>query len=264
MSPISLVLNLLLAGLLVVTLMYGWRLSRQLKALKDSHAHFADAVGDLDRAAARAETGLHQLRASTDDAVDLLAGRLGKAQDLARQLETLSARAEAAAEKAQAVRPAARAAADVRSIFDRPRAAAPQPAMRRTSDAEAEAAAEALILRLSESEALTAPPPPRESAAVARARGDVRDREPVRAEARLDSRFDTLFGPRGGVRPEPRREAPVREAAPDMRLDPRDALRPAPRAEARANPRSRALIDDDLFEPAARSSRLRAFDGGRS
>jgi hypothetical protein len=241
MSPISIALNLLLAALLVLTLLYGFRLSRQLKALKDSHAGFADAVGDLDRAASRAESGLNQLRVSTDEAVDLLMGRIDKARELAKQLEVLTARAEAAAEKV----PVARPSAQVRSIFDRPRAEArPTPNLRPTSDEEAEAAAEALILRLSESEVLTtAAPPPRE-----------------RAQA---SRFDSLFGARGGARAQPRASA-ARDLDLELEipLGPRDEIRPAARAEVRPSPRSRAQIDDDLFEPPARGGRLRAFDGG--
>ncbi|QUD87826.1 DUF6468 domain-containing protein [Phenylobacterium montanum] len=258
MSPISLSLNLLLAGLLVVTLMYGYRLSRQLKALKDSHESFARAVGDLDRAALRAESGLNELRSSTDEAIELLMGRIDRGRELAKQLEVLTARAEAAADKAQAARPAA----PVRSIFDRPRASASQgaareiPGLRETTDAEAEAAAEALVLRLSEREALTREPPPRvrESAAVTRARGE----ELESTEARLDRRFDTLFR-RPAAKPEPRAE--MRQ---EMRFDPREELRAAARPEPRTTPRSRATIDDDLFDPPVRAGRLRAFDGGRS
>ncbi len=261
MSPISLALNLLLAGLLTLTLMFGWRLSRQLKALKDSHAGFAHAVGDLDRAAQRAEVGLTELRTSTDQAVDLLVGRIDKARELAKQLEILTIRAEVAAETARTVRPAPAPAASapsasasrsqVRSIFDRPRSA---PALRQTSDEEAEAAAEALILRLSESEVLTsdAPPAPLESAAVARARlgRDLEfQRAETRPEPRPERRFDSLFAPRGAAR-----LAAIPEVQPEIQ-----------RAESvRPNPRSRAQIDEDLFDPRARGGRLRAFDGGRS
>ena len=260
MSPISLAMNLLLAGLLVLTLMYGWRLSRQLKALKDSHAGFADAVGDLDRAAQRAETGLVELRATTDEAVDLLIGRIDKARELADRLEKLTQRAESAAERVSAAAPrATAAAAPVRSIFERPRTArTAAPTMERVTEDEAVAAAEALILRLSESEMLTEDPRPS-------ARPAARETAPARERPRSESRFDSLFEPRVPRRepaeatPEPRR-APLREAAEDPRAD----LRLAARAAPRPNPRSRAQIDDDLFDPPARSGRLRAFDGGLS
>jgi hypothetical protein len=76
MSVFAVALNGLLVVLLLAALAFGWRLERRLKALKDSHEGFAKAVGDLDAAAARAEQGLADLRAATDEAADTLAGRL--------------------------------------------------------------------------------------------------------------------------------------------------------------------------------------------
>jgi hypothetical protein len=90
MSPISLSMDLLLAVLLIAALGFCWRLERRLKGLRDSHADFAVAVADLDRAAQRAETGLAQLREATDEAADLLAGRIEKARELAAKLERAS------------------------------------------------------------------------------------------------------------------------------------------------------------------------------
>jgi hypothetical protein len=90
MSLISLAMNLLLAGLLLAALMMGWRLNRRLKALRDSHDGFATAVADLNTAAARAEQGLADLRAATDEAVDMLADRIEKGRALAMKLERLS------------------------------------------------------------------------------------------------------------------------------------------------------------------------------
>jgi ABC-type transporter Mla subunit MlaD len=89
MSAIGLVMNLLLAGLLVAALGMGWRLNRRLKALRDSHDGFAQAVRELDAAAARAEQGLADLRAATDEAVDTLADRIDKGRALSAKLERL-------------------------------------------------------------------------------------------------------------------------------------------------------------------------------
>jgi hypothetical protein len=89
MSIVGVALNLLLAGLLVAALAMGWRLNRRLKALRDSHDGFAIAVQELNRAAARAEQGLADLRAATDEAVDLLADRIDKGRTLAAKLERL-------------------------------------------------------------------------------------------------------------------------------------------------------------------------------
>ncbi|SFJ56168.1 DUF6468 domain-containing protein [Caulobacter sp. UNC279MFTsu5.1] len=87
MSVTAIALNGFLAVLLLVALGVGWRLERRLKALRDSHEGFAKAVADLDRAAMRAEQGLADLRAATDEAADTLADRISKAQALAAQLD---------------------------------------------------------------------------------------------------------------------------------------------------------------------------------
>src|SRR5512140_2570637 len=89
MSIIGLAMNLLLAGLLIAALGMGWRLNRRLKALRDSHDGFAVAVAELNTAAARAEQGLADLRAATDEAVDILGDRIEKGRTLANRLDRL-------------------------------------------------------------------------------------------------------------------------------------------------------------------------------
>jgi hypothetical protein len=87
MSAATIALNVLLVCLLLAALAFGWRLERRLKALKDSHEGFARAVADLDAAAARAEQGLADLRAATDEASDALAARIESARALTAQLD---------------------------------------------------------------------------------------------------------------------------------------------------------------------------------
>jgi hypothetical protein len=94
MSDIGLIMNALLGVLLVGALYLGWRLEGRLKALRASHQSFSRAVEDLDRAAARAEQGLADLRAATDEAADTLAARIDRAGHLAGRLEKLTAEAE--------------------------------------------------------------------------------------------------------------------------------------------------------------------------
>ncbi|HEY3948903.1 DUF6468 domain-containing protein [Phenylobacterium sp.] len=89
MSIVGLVMNSMLAVLLLAALGVGLRLNRRLKALRDSHEGFAEAVSELNRAAARAEQGLADLRSATDEAVDLLADRIEKGRALALKLERL-------------------------------------------------------------------------------------------------------------------------------------------------------------------------------
>ena len=104
MSLIGLAMNLLLAGLLGAALVLGLRLNRRLKALRDSHDGFAVAVRELNAAAERAEQGLADLRAATDEAVDTLADRIDKGRALAAKLERLIIEAPAGAREAPAAR----------------------------------------------------------------------------------------------------------------------------------------------------------------
>jgi len=93
MSLIAIGMNVLLAGLLVAAMVVGVRLNRRLKALRDSHDGFEAAVRELNLAATRAEQGLADLRAATDEATDLLSDRIEKGRALATKLEKLVAAA---------------------------------------------------------------------------------------------------------------------------------------------------------------------------
>ena len=87
MSLVAISMNLLLAVLLASALIMGWRLNRRLKALRDSHEGFALAVAELDAAARRAEQGLADLRAATDEAAETLSDRVSEARQLSTRLE---------------------------------------------------------------------------------------------------------------------------------------------------------------------------------
>ncbi|MBN9320458.1 MAG: flagellar positioning protein PflI [Caulobacterales bacterium] len=92
MSLIAITLNLVLAGLLVAALMMGARLNKRLKTLRDSHEGFTKAVADLDAAAMRAEQGLADLRAATDEAAETLGERMERARALISKLDERLAR----------------------------------------------------------------------------------------------------------------------------------------------------------------------------
>jgi hypothetical protein len=175
MSAVALIMNLGLSVLLLAALAFGWRLERRLKALKDSHDSFARAVADLDTAAARAEQGLADLRAATDEAAETLSDRIETAKALSVRLE----RGVSAAEHPRQSRdPNARSGAKPEVLPGRPA----EPVLASVSD---------------------------------QARGRERSVE-------------------GFVRSEPA-----------------------------VTPRSRARVDDDLFEPDADARRLRSISGGR-
>jgi hypothetical protein len=165
MNPISLAMNLLLVFLLLLALGFGWRLERRLKALKDNHLDFAKAVGDLDRASLRAAAGLAELRAATDEGVDLLSSRIERARELSAKLEKLNADAATAAERLAAAaprrEPVAREPAGREPLGRAPmRSLAPEPRARRAEGPVTDpvAAVENLILRLSEHEMIDQAP----------------------------------------------------------------------------------------------------------
>lgn len=95
MSLIALCLNLVLAILLVAALVIGLRLERRLKTVREGQLAFAKAVNELDAAALKAREGLAELRAATDEATDLLGGRIVRAREAADRLDKLVSRAEA-------------------------------------------------------------------------------------------------------------------------------------------------------------------------
>ena len=128
-------LNLLLVVLLVAALAFGWRLERRLKALKDSHEGFARAVADLDAAAARAEQGLADLRAATDEAADTLAARIETAKALTARLEQgVTASSTPMVDTAARATPPAPAPQRERATFVRPEPAATPRSRARVDD----------------------------------------------------------------------------------------------------------------------------------
>lgn len=109
MTAVGIAMNLILAGLLLAAMIVGLRLNRRLAALRQSHDGFEIAVRDLNLAAQRAEQGLADLRAATDEATDTLSDRIEKGRALAIKLERLVSSAPelptvAAPERAYATR----------------------------------------------------------------------------------------------------------------------------------------------------------------
>lgn len=99
MTAATLILQTVFSLLVVAALAYGMRLNRRLVELRESQAGFAAAVGELDRAAARAEAGLQALRRSTDTAEQELAHRIDAARGLAAKLATLNSDAALAVKR---------------------------------------------------------------------------------------------------------------------------------------------------------------------
>ena len=122
MTAITLVLQTVFSLLVIAALAYGVRLNRKLVELRDGQAKFAEAVTELDRAAARAESGLHALRTSTEVAEAELAGRIEAARDLAAKLAALNSDAAIAVKRLENAARAVPTPAPAR-FDERPRAA---------------------------------------------------------------------------------------------------------------------------------------------
>jgi hypothetical protein len=202
MSAIAMIMNGLLGVLLIGALFVGWRLEGRLKALRASHLSFARAVEDLDRAAARAEQGLADLRAATDEAAESLSGRIERAKGLTARLERLTEEA---------------AVAEARL------AAAPRPSPASASSPSAPSAAPSqgrdnAFARFAERYGAT----PRATAAAPQARHDlILEDEPERAQPPAQ---------RPRILNEPRAPLPFRN--PRARVDDELFETPAPRAAA--------------------------------
>ncbi|HVN01707.1 MAG TPA: DUF6468 domain-containing protein [Caulobacteraceae bacterium] len=228
MSDIGLILNAVLGLLLVGALFMGWRLEARLKALRASHQSFTRAVEDLDRAAGRAEQGLADLRAATDEAADSLAARIERATHLAGQLEKLTADAESARARLAA---APRLAAPPAELRPAPVRAPEQPRPAQSR--------EEVLARFSER--FAARPAPA-ALAEAAARNDLILEDEAAASA-------------------PPTPAELRPGAPASRLTPDAQARierlralAAPKPALRAAAAPRRAADDELFEAPRRAA----------
>jgi hypothetical protein len=210
MSPVALILNVLLGGLLIAALALGLRLDRRLRALRDSQAGFIKAVAELDQAAARTQAGLAQWREATDEARELLHDRTEKAKVQIARLDKLLADTARLPEP----RIAEARAPESRAPDFRP----PEP---RVADRFADRLGE---LRLNE------PPRPQQQrpAAGAIPEAPAFIREALREAAKSAGAEPVLtLGPRDALR-----------------------AGPAPAAAPARTARTRPAVDDDLFESA--------------
>jgi hypothetical protein len=233
MSDIGLIMNALLGALLISALFLGWRLEGRLKALRASHQSFSKAVEDLDRAAARAEQGLADLRAATDEAAETLAARIDRAGHLAGRLEKLTADAEgvhtrlATAPRLEAPRPVSRAEPQRTGL--RPDALRAE-AIRATAARPAESR-ESAFARFAERYGAVKTPHSPSALAEAAARNDLILEDEETPPARAAAEAITRLSPAAAARME--------------RLQALARPRPAP-----AKPDARA--DDELFEAPRR------------
>lgn len=124
METFKLVLDLLIIGLLAAAIYYGFRLERQLAALRASRADMQRYTQDFSRDVGRAETGIKNLKLVAREAGDDMEKLLEQGRAMRDELRFVIDRADHMAAKASStpVRAAAETAPQLRAV-----AAAPAP-----------------------------------------------------------------------------------------------------------------------------------------
>jgi len=97
--PVSLILDILVAVLLVVTIGYAVTLNKRLSALRRDKGELERLARGFAETTEKAETGIGELRAMTD----LLQERIGRAESLRDDLVFLMERGNAAADRLEGV-----------------------------------------------------------------------------------------------------------------------------------------------------------------
>jgi hypothetical protein len=103
----KLVLDVMVAVLLAVTIIYAWVLNQRLSQLRRNRDDLAKVVSSFNEATARAEAGIPKLRKAAEETGIALQERVEKAQSLRDDLAFMIERADAMADRLeQAVRSA--------------------------------------------------------------------------------------------------------------------------------------------------------------
>ncbi len=109
MGAVDWVLELVLIGLLVLTLLHALRLERALSALRRDRSALGDAVAGFDQSARAAEQGIGKLNSLTGEAAKQVARKIEQASALKDDLAFLAERGEHLADRLEAAVRAGRA-----------------------------------------------------------------------------------------------------------------------------------------------------------
>ncbi len=120
MFPVSLIVEVTLAGLLAATLICCVKLDRRLRLLRNDQESLSGAVRALNAAVAAAQTSLSGLRAAAQDADESLGRKVSSARGLADELSLLTSAGERIAARIESARAnnAAHAAPRMHAAFD--------------------------------------------------------------------------------------------------------------------------------------------------
>jgi len=135
MGTIDWVLEGVLIGLLVLTLLHALRLERALAALRRDRSALGDAVAGFDQSARAAEQGIGKLNSMTGEAAKQVAKKIEMASALKDDLAFLAERGEHLANRLEAAVRAGRAMEGMRGATAAP-AQPPDAAPRPRSSAE--------------------------------------------------------------------------------------------------------------------------------
>lgn len=89
MEVLSLIVNLLMATLLVVTIAYCWRLNKRIRLLQDSRSELAKIVREFDASTQRATQSIAEIHEATARLSDNIQHKIDKANFLATDLELM-------------------------------------------------------------------------------------------------------------------------------------------------------------------------------
>jgi len=82
MNMFSTTLDILLSSLLVIAILYCWRLDQRLKALRNGKDGMLDAARELQASVADAQAAIHQLRQSAEASGRDLQTRIDEAREM--------------------------------------------------------------------------------------------------------------------------------------------------------------------------------------
>lgn len=88
--PITLIVEILLSGLLLATVVYCALLERKLSALRKGQDGLKETIGELNRAIISASVSMRTLRATADDAGKNLQEQITKARAMIDELSLLN------------------------------------------------------------------------------------------------------------------------------------------------------------------------------
>jgi hypothetical protein len=119
MANLDWVLELVLVGLLGLTMVHAIRLERALRALRSDRAAFGEAIAGFDDSTRQAELGMVKLQAATAESAQMVARRVEQATSLRDDLAFLTERGEALADRLDGLVRMARDAASPPAVTER-------------------------------------------------------------------------------------------------------------------------------------------------